>query len=203
MRDRDTPAVQLRDSLIRLYPGLYRYARRIAGNTADAEDLVQDAMVRALRRSALFVAGAPGPWLGTILRNAFLDACRRRQSWKRLAPAWRRLQIEVAEQDDGGGPGAAAVALASDRYSTADVRRAVSLLSPGLRDVFCLFAFQRLSHREIGARLSLRGSTVGTRLLRARRKLRQILERDPAPARAARAARAPQPSRARAGALAA
>ena len=198
MRNCDTPAVQLRSSLTHLYPGLFRYARRIAGNTADAEDLVQDAMERALRRSALFVVGTPGPWLGTILRNAFLDACRHRQSWKRLAPAWRRLQLELAGQQDGAGAGAP---LASDGYTTADVQRAVGLLAPGLRDVFCLFAFKRLSQREIGEQLSLRGSTVGTRLLRARRKLRQILEHGAGPPPPAAPAQVRRP--ARAGALAA
>jgi RNA polymerase sigma-70 factor (ECF subfamily) len=198
MRDRDSPAVQLRSSLTHLYPSLFRYARRIAGNTADAEDLVQDAMERALRRSALFVVGTPGPWLATILRNAFLDACRHRQSWKRLAPGWRRLQLELAGQQSGGGPGGTAAPLASDGYTAADVQRAVGLLAPGLRDVFCLFAFKRLSQREIGEQLSLRGSTVGTRLLRARRKLRQILEHGGAPPAAAQARRP-----ARAGALAA
>ena len=168
--------VSFRRCLAALYPGLLRYARRITGNSADAEDLVHDTMERGLRRRELFHDGMPGPWMATILRHLFLDGCRRHTRWKALAPAWRHLRL--AEEDPcvwqelaDEPPAPSAV----DSFSTEDVRRAARELKPGLRVVFSLFVFDRLSMREIGHRLSLPSSTVGTRLMRARRKLREAL----------------------------
>jgi RNA polymerase sigma-70 factor, ECF subfamily len=168
---------EFRRSLAQLYPSLLKYARRIARNTAAAEDLVHDAIERGLMRRALFPDGLPGRWINTVLRHLFLDGCRRNRRWKSIGPAWARLHMTQAGLDGWHEhAGESEPALASDAFSTDDVRLALGSLKPGLRDVFCLFVFQRLSQREIGRRLALPQSTVGTRLLRARRKLRQLLE---------------------------
>jgi RNA polymerase sigma-70 factor (ECF subfamily) len=179
-----------RASVAALYPSLLGYARRIAGNTADAEDLVHDTIERGLRRRALFRDGVPGPWMATILRHLFLDGCRRNRRWRTIAPAWRHLHLAETGADVWhDGPDAPPAPSAAEAFTTDDVRRAARTLKPGLRDAFCLFVFERLSTREIARRLSLPGSTVGTRVLRARRKLRQILESGALPTPAARTRR--------------
>jgi len=177
-----------------LYPHLLRYARRIARNGADAEDLVHDAIERGLRRRALLRTGPPGPWMMTILRHLFLDGCRRDKRWRTIGPAWRRMQLAEAEGDvwRSDDPEHGTRPLASDGFTSDDIRRAARSLPATLRDVFHLFVFGCVPQREIGRRLALPVSTVGTRILRARRKLRDLLETG-APAaqkRARRTARA-------------
>lgn len=168
-----------KDDLVDLYPRLLKYARRIAKNGADAEDLVHDAIERGLLRRHLFHEGRLEYWISTILRHLFLDSCRRRHSWRGICVQLARLQH--AEGEAGGGSvGTDSTDHSANairrRYDTDDVRRAMNGLTPRLREVFSLFVFDRLTQREIGRRLSLPISTVGTRLLRARRRLRILME---------------------------
>jgi RNA polymerase sigma-70 factor (ECF subfamily) len=169
-------------ALVSLYPRLLRCAERLSLNRADAQDLVQDALERGLRRRALFrTGGAPDRWMTTILRRIFLD---RRRSAHRQGETHA-----VAAREAGDGVEVAVPARASDLFDAADLRRAVGLLEQPFRDVYSLFAFEHLSHREIGRRLAMPTSTVGTRLMRARQRLRAILEANDIPAVPARVRR--------------
>lgn len=156
-------------ALVSLYPRLLKCAERLSGNRADAQDLVQDAIERGLRRRSLFrTGGAPDRWMITILRRLFFDRCR---SGRRLADT-HSASAAVA-------PGALEPPLpprASEGYDAADLWRAVTRLEPAFREVYTLFAMDHLSQNEIGRRLSMPPSTVGTRLLRARQRLRAMLE---------------------------
>jgi len=175
----ETDDVKFRKALAALYPTLVSYARRITRNPAEAEDLVHDAIERGLRRQDLFRAGVPGGWMATILRHLFLDRCRRARRWKKIAPAWRRIRLEEAMAyyfGSGAGFDPLLLRRPSDAFDAEDIQRAVPLLKPALRQVFCMFAFERLSQRDIGRQLCLPVSTVGTRLMRARRNLRKLLE---------------------------
>jgi RNA polymerase sigma-70 factor (ECF subfamily) len=182
-------------ALVGLYPELLRCARRLTPNRADAEDLVQDAIERGLRRRALFrTGGLPDRWMATILRRLFVDQCR---------TARNRARIEGGAALDGiAAPEAAPPPRAWETFNIDDLRRAAARLASPFREVYGLFAFERLTHREIARRLSLPAGTVATRLLRARVKLRAILESGelcsapiplprPAPPAAARPAPAP------------
>lgn len=191
-------ALHFQNELAGVYPCLLKYARRIAGYGADAEDLVHDAVERGLLRRHLFHDGRLEFWLGTILRNVFLDGCRRRQSWKRISVELAHLWDEGEKSDVVHDVIEPTKALPHD-YDTDDVRQAVKSLTPRTRDVFALFVFERLSQREISRRLSLPISTVGTRLLRARRRLRAILESGASPVYASSKQRAGQVARREAG----
>jgi RNA polymerase sigma-70 factor (ECF subfamily) len=168
------------DGLVSVYPGLLSYARRFTRSAADAEDLVHDAIERGLLRQHLLRDGRLEPWIGTILRHIFLDGYRRRQSWKAIGVELAHLMRADTEVDDPLDEvdmvDLRASRLAPRSYGTDDVRSAMTDLSPKMKEVFALFVFDRLSQREIGRRLGLPISTVGTRLLRARRQLRLVLE---------------------------
>jgi RNA polymerase sigma-70 factor, ECF subfamily len=146
-------------------PTLARLASRLCANRADACDLVQDTFERAARQGLPADVRNPRAWLITILRNLFVDRCRaagRRPTLEPLGelaadaaeppaePPWRRLGL-------------------------ADVRAAVAELEPAYREVFVLFEFEHWSYERLAARLSIERVTVGTRLTRARRKLRGLL----------------------------
>ena len=158
-------------ALVSLYPRLLKCAERLSGNRADAQDLVQDAIERGLRRRSLFrTGGPPDRWMVTILRRLFFDRCR---SARRLADTHAASAVGVPGALDAPMP-----PRTSDGYDAADLRRAVGMLDDSFRDVYTMFAFDHLSQQEIGRRLAMPTSTVGTRLLRARQRLRALLESD-------------------------
>src|ERR1700722_6892301 len=91
----------LGEDIIQLLPRLRRFARTLAGNPHDADDLVQIAIERALARSAQLREGAPlSSWMFGILRNAWIDESRGRARRNRLfAPA--ELGEHVADPTGG------------------------------------------------------------------------------------------------------
>lgn len=164
------PEPALAGALREHHDSLCRSARQLCGNEADADDLVHDVYERALRwRSRTATHSNPRAYLHSILRNLFIDRCRR----ARVRP--RALPIEEAER----------VALCrppgdeSDRSwhaVTADqVTAALAELPAEFRVVFELYAFERLRYGDIAARLGIPAATVGTRLMRARARLRDLL----------------------------
>ena len=160
-------------TLAELYPGLLRRARALLGSThaADAEDLVQDTLARAVTARGQFRYGSsPASWVHTILQRRFLDRCRR---------ARRYPVVTVADPD------AAVVGLFDEgeapwwrRLSLEDVKRAAQKLTPLLREVFLMREIDGLGYAAISARLGILERTVGTRLLRARREVRRLLEQE-------------------------
>jgi RNA polymerase sigma-70 factor (ECF subfamily) len=166
MNDRDEEAFGR--ALVAAYPNLLRFAERLAGNRAEAADLVQDTIERALRCRERFQYGSEiGSWLTTILRRIFIDRCRHARVAGRL-PRHRDL-LHVTPSEDPSPPPA------WESFSLEDVRRGLLFLKPEFRLVFEMFAFERLSYVEIGRRLSMRVGTVATRVFRARKQLCGLL----------------------------
>jgi RNA polymerase sigma-70 factor (ECF subfamily) len=152
-----------------------RLARRLAGNEAEAEDVVQEALLRAYRafdRFELREFGAK-PWLLRILHNTFYT--HRGREAKQPAP--------LDEVDIGrfaGGSPAGGSAKPSDERTTDDIDweymdleivRAVDTLSPEYRTVLLLWALEGLSYREIAEVCDCAIGTVMSRLHRARQAL--------------------------------
>ena len=140
----------------------------LCGNPADARDLVQDTFERALRYLA---AGNridnERAWLFAILHNRFRERCRERS---------RRPHVDSLDQVELAAPEAERPP-AWTAISRPQLEAAIDELDADLRQVYRLHAFEELAYHEIAARLGVPQSTVGTRLLRARRKLREILAR--------------------------
>jgi RNA polymerase sigma-70 factor (ECF subfamily) len=143
-------------------------ARHICRDAAEREDLIQDTFERALR----FLAGGnPRPnnmcaWLISILRNAFID--RRR----RAAVARTVLDNDVAERTPDPAPDPPWSTISLD-----EVRAALAELDEPQRVVFELHYLRGARYREIVDRLGIPPNTVATRLFRARKALREILQR--------------------------
>jgi RNA polymerase sigma-70 factor (ECF subfamily) len=151
-----------------LEPHLKVVALRLCGNPADAADLVQDAFEKAYRNYDKLAPGTnPRAWAVTILHNLFIDRCRR------SAREGKKVDVEdvpLAAPDEERGPEPAWASLGAE-----DLRRALDALDADFRDVYRLHALENRSYKEISATLGIPTATVGTRLLRARDKLKKLL----------------------------
>jgi RNA polymerase sigma-70 factor (ECF subfamily) len=147
----------------------YNLARWLAGNDQDAQDVVQEAVLRALRYFAGFRGDNGRPWLLQIVRHTCY-------AWmKQNRPA----QVVALDDDDSDTPHAplsdepsTALQRADDR---AQVNEALSRLPVAFREVLVLREMEDLSYREIAAIADVPVGTVMSRLSRARTMLRTAL----------------------------
>lgn len=150
---------------------LLRVGRTLTGNAAEAEDLVQDTLVRAWRAVGRFDGEHPRAWLLTILRNTHRNSHRRR----------RPDLVHEAHTLPGARPAFGADAHASpeelvlDRTLAAPLERAVASLDPRFRTVLLLIDVDGLSYAETARALSIPVGTVMSRLSRARARVRAHL----------------------------
>lgn len=154
--------------IIELRPTLMRRAQRLVG-AADAEDLFQDACERAIANAATFQPGTNAhAWLARIINNLAVDRWRR--DWRRVCDprAIEALSVPPAQEREP----------APDWHglTVEDVRAAATRLPAPYREAFRLSLDERLNHDDIAARLGVKPATVGTRLFRARARLRTTLE---------------------------
>lgn len=150
---------------------LYRVARSITRNPTDAEDLVQDTMLRAFRAVGRFDGRHPRAWLLTIMRNAQVNRVRRRR------PELLRDPDATMERlaDEGGGDAGPEQLVVESEFD-AGVERAFGQLAPKFRDVVELVDIQGLSYQETADLLGIPVGTVMSRLHRARARMRKHLE---------------------------
>ncbi|HTF62925.1 MAG TPA: sigma-70 family RNA polymerase sigma factor [Edaphobacter sp.] len=169
---RRQPTIDLREYV----DGLYSYALVLSRNRAEAEDLVQETCLRALRAmERLRPDSNAKSWLFTILRNIWFNHLRQ---W-RTAP-------EIVELDlDGNGPNKAAdtakdpLANYVSNIEQQRVRTAIQQLSHEFREIIILREYEELSYQEIATVLECPVGTVMSRLARARSKLRDLLSLTP------------------------
>ena len=154
-------------ALVPCLPVLRRRAQKLTKSPADAADLFQDTVERALRGSATFRPDTNLlAWLLTIMQRRAIDVSRQSQLWRRSGPA---------EVYDLPTP-PAYCPVPCENVTSGQLRRAISRLPDRLRVALTLRVVNRLSCREIAQRLAIPICTVCTRLLRARLKLRKLLE---------------------------
>lgn len=151
---------------------LYRVARRLTGETADAEDLVQETLLKALRGWDGFRPGSNArAWLLTILRNAFINTYRRR----RREPV--AMDLDAVDRHAVVRDVAAADPEADffTRIVDDTVLRAVDALPEEFREALVLSDLEGLPYGEIAEVLGVPIGTVKSRLFRARRQLQKVL----------------------------
>ncbi len=153
---------------------LFSFAYYLSGSRADAEDLVQDTMIKAYRSFDRFTLGTNlKAWLYTILSNTFKNNLRRRsRDWIELDENVLRGQVDrplASVEDDPE-----VVALRSTLGET--VRAGIEKLSPDFRAVVLLADLEGYAYREIADILGVPIGTVMSRLHRGRKALKQHLE---------------------------
>jgi RNA polymerase sigma-70 factor (ECF subfamily) len=152
-------------ALMEQLPSLRRYATALVGNAALADDLVQDGIERALRRSEQLRELQLLPaWLRRILHNLYIDERRRARS-----RGTQQDIMELADHLELSVP-------ARDRTAARDFLNAVNALSVEHRQVLLLVGLEDLSYREIADELNVPVGTVMSRLARARVRLRELME---------------------------
>jgi RNA polymerase sigma-70 factor, ECF subfamily len=147
-------------------PRLRRFARGLAGSTADADDLVQAACERALARRHQFQEGTRfDSWMFRIVQTIWIDQIRAR--------AVRKEEEEVSEGRLGSDE---PVRRADARLALSEVRRAVDRLPPDQRAALLLVTIEGLSYREAAEVVQVPVGTIMSRLARARMALQALLE---------------------------
>jgi RNA polymerase sigma-70 factor (ECF subfamily) len=152
---------------------MLRVARSLTRHHHDAEDLVQDALVRAYRAVDRFDGRHPRAWLLTILRNTHVNRNRRRRPELLRDPDTQlERATEVAGED---------AALRPDRLVDlqfdAELEHALQSLSSPFAEVVELVDIEGLSYAEAAETLGVPIGTVMSRLHRGRRRLRDRLRR--------------------------
>jgi RNA polymerase sigma-70 factor (ECF subfamily) len=146
----------------------FNYARWLTRSDADAEDVVQDAYVRAIRFFSSLRSDDARAWLLTIVRNTWYG----RFSHARAHQTAEYDDTEHDQPDHGLGP----EALAMQREAVENVQRAIHELPVDFREVIVLRELEGLSYKEIAAVIGIPIGTVMSRLARARERLLAILE---------------------------
>lgn len=150
-----------RDPILALLTPLRRYAFALTRNRAEADDLVQETLMRGHEQRRQLAAGKPpGPWLRAILRNRFLDRRRQAQSESRREAAYAELSPQVVDP-----PQDSALRLSQLREAFLD-------LPDDQREALALIAVEGLSYAEAGLQIGVPAGTVMSRVSRARARLR-------------------------------
>jgi len=172
------PAQSFEELALPLLPALYNVARWLTRDASEAEDLVQETFVKALRGFAGFEQGTNfKAWMFRILRNTFLTSRTGLAATRTVA-----LEDELAEREDGGErylesavdwqtPEMNLLRM-SDR---AAVRAALARMPAPLLEILLLCDVEEMKYREIAAVLEVPMGTVMSRVARARAALRLLL----------------------------
>lgn len=145
---------------------LLRVARSLTGQAADAEDLVQDTLLRAYRSIDRFDGRHPRAWLLTILRNAHINRGRRQRPEVASEGEGERVAAPSADEPE-------AVVMAA-RFDAA-VERAFLTLPDRFRRVIELVDLGGLSYQEAAVTLDVPVGTVMSRLHRGRTRIKASL----------------------------
>jgi RNA polymerase sigma factor (sigma-70 family) len=146
----------------------FNYARWLTKNDADAEDVVQDAAMRAFRFFASQRGDNPRAWLLTIVRHTWYARVAQRSA--RPQPAEYE---EMSDPRTGDQPSPEALLL--QRQTVDRVRQAVESLPVDFREVIVLRELEGLSYKEIADVAGIPIGTVMSRLARARERLLGLL----------------------------
>lgn len=152
--------------LLDLLPRLRRFARSLAIHPADADDLCQVALEKALKAEAQWEAGTRlDSWMYRIMRNCWIDEVRAR----------KRRAESFASEEEGWTVGDDDDRRIEARVELANVDRAMAALPPEQREVIALILVEGLAYKEAAELLDLPMGTVTSRLVRGRQALMEML----------------------------
>lgn len=149
--------------MLALLPELRAFARVLVRRNADADDLVQDALLRMWQAQDRFEPGTNlRAWAFTILRNRFYNAFIPRRSLENVDDVAQHLVSTPALQER--------------EAEGHDIRRALHRLEPKLREVLALTVGSGLNQEDAARVMGCPIGTVKSRAFRARRELRRLLD---------------------------
>ncbi len=151
--------------LVEEIPALRRYARALCGDETEADDLVQESLLRAVSRRKLWLSHkGMRPWLFTILHNLFVNAVRRGVKSPLLNLPEQIEDTAVANEDPG------------ELCTLSDFEHALQRLTPEQREVLVLVGVEQMSYKQVARIVGAPVGTVMSRLSRARSYLKNALE---------------------------
>jgi len=163
-------AATFEDLAMPLFDQLYNLARWLTQDTAEADDLVQETYAKALRGFSSFQTGTNfRAWMYRILRNSFLSS---RTGLKVMVPLDGEAD-ETLLPIEGATPESILIETA-DRET---VQQALTDLPVHFREILLLCEVEEMSYQEIAETLAIPIGTVMSRLYRARRALRELLQK--------------------------
>jgi RNA polymerase sigma-70 factor (ECF subfamily) len=166
----ESPAATFEELAMPLFDQLYNFAHWLTQNSSEAEDLVQDTYVKALKGFSSFQANTNfRAWMYRILRNTFLTS---RTGLKATSTVPLDDQEEGLEMPATGGT---PESIFLDRAQEQLLQSAMEQLPLHFREILLLCDLEEMSYKEISESLSIPLGTVMSRLSRARKALRDIL----------------------------
>lgn len=158
---------EFKAALLEAMPRLRSFARSLCGDAAQADDLVQDTLIRAWNARDRYAAGSSfKAWTFTILRNQFLSAMRR----TRFTAEWNdnaaeRVLVASADQDR--------------QLHVADVQRALAKLPEAQRQVLMLVGAEELTYEQAAEICQVPLGTIKSRVARGREALQRLIDGEP------------------------
>ncbi|WP_374576204.1 sigma-70 family RNA polymerase sigma factor [Phenylobacterium sp.] len=155
------------DQVVALIPRLRAYAMSLAGSSAEADDIVQEALMRAWRfRDGYQMGTNLRAWLYRIVRNAFYThAAKRKDTVEDVDGRWAATLSCTPEQEW--------------RVQYGELLRALRQLSPEARDALLLVVSSGLSYQEAAEICGCAVGTMKSRVNRARSRLARLMDLDP------------------------
>ena len=171
----DKSRVGFEEMAMPLFDSLYNFARWVAHSENDAEDLVQETYLKALRSFASFQPGTNfRAWMFKILKNTFLSSCSKLE--RRMTVA---MDSEDEDEPESAVESCTPETILLNRANSQLVWTAIDDLPVHYRETLLFCDVEEMSYREIAEILSIPLGTVMSRLARARRAVRQSLASSP------------------------
>jgi RNA polymerase sigma-70 factor (ECF subfamily) len=172
----DQPSAGFEELAMPQFNSLYNFARWLVHNSSDAEDLVQETYLKALRNFASFQSGTNfRAWMFRILKNTFLSSCSTLE---------RRMTDAMVSEEDGRELAVdmeTPETILMNHSDSQRLQRAIDDLPLHYREALILCEVEEMSYQEIAEILSIPIGTVMSRLARARKSVREsILGTSPA-----------------------
>jgi RNA polymerase sigma-70 factor (ECF subfamily) len=161
-------ATNYEEALLPHLDAAYNLARWLTRNERDAEDVVQEAYLRAIKHFDTFKGDNARPWILAIVRNTFYTWIRRNRVSEPLPSFDEEQDVHISDAPDPE----MLVLQESDRQM---VRRALRKLPTEFLEVIVLREFEELSYQQIADLIQVPLGTVMSRLARARKRLAQLV----------------------------
>ncbi len=168
-------AQRFRDTVLPHLDCAYNFARYLTRDPTAAEDVVQEAFLRAFRGFASFRGEAPRAWLLTIVRNTFLTHAAAGRAGAAVIVGEAALADPRALEAVADPDAETAEQALIRRREAATVRETIEALPEPFRETLVLREMEKLSYKEIAALIGAPIGTVMSRLARARAMLAELL----------------------------